>query len=182
MTDILLFKDPTVESPISESLVLELPSEISASAPPPSSPIDPARGRNPAIQIQEGADSRPPHSPRAKGVTFDSVDQVMAYDESEEVIKGGEPQSGGGLSFKIQGEDASVRPFGEDGSKSAANVPPRPPTFQEQKHMHAELRDLAFDALAYMISGLGKEKDVLDTVGDAYITAELHISLVNALR
>lgn len=121
-----------------------------------------------------------PRSPRAKGVTFDSVDQVILVDTTsypdddepnEPELLTGSPRTMHEPSL----HDTPRSKESSDRSKATAEALAR----QEAKNKE-EIYQQAITALDYIITDL--PKDALDTVGEAYVTAGIHESLIKALE
>lgn len=131
---------------------------------PPKTTIEPSRHRR---------------SPRAKGVTFDSVDRIISADtqqftdennsEDEPELVTSSPQSMHPMSLRGKSIELSQR------SKAAAEALAR----QEARNKE-EMYQQAFTALNYIIMDL--TRGVLGAISEAYVAAGIHESLINTLK
>lgn len=166
----------------SGTLVLEL---TEVPPPPPKAMIDDA-AQQPATGAPETVDHPPsgtpksPRSPRAKGVTFDSVDQVIimdtkSYPDDEEApdesVVTGSPRP----MYETSLHDTTRSDKLAERSKATAEALAR----QEIKNKE-EIYQQAFTVLDHIITDV--PKDALDVVGEAYLAAGIHESLIRTME
>lgn len=130
----------------------------------------------PAVQSDT---PKQPRSPRVKGVTFDSVEHIISIDtkpseDEEESV---------GVTGIIAGSPRSLHdtnlhdPIKDPADKSKASAEQSAIADAKNKE---DIYLQAFTALDHIITDVSK--DVLDTLGEAYITANIHESLISRLR
>lgn len=124
-----------------------------------------------------------PRSPRAKAVTFDSVDQVIVLDSKTY----SDDDNGLDSPERVTGSPRSLREISLHDPSRLGNLNERSQAaadafaiVRQEIKSKEEAYEQAFTALEHIISDV--PKDALDTIGEAYVAAGIHESLIKALR
>lgn len=153
--------------------------------PPPEAVVDNA--------VQQTATSTPgtidhppgtpktPRSPRAKGVTFDSVDQVImmdtkSYPDDDEVPDGSVVTGSPRPMHETSLHDTSRF----DKSLSERNKATAEALARQEVKNKEEIYQQAFTVLDHIITDV--PKDALDVIGEAFLAAGIHESLIRTME
>jgi len=118
--------------------------------------------------------AKQPRSPRAKAVTFDSVDRIIVID-----TKDADEDESDALAYSPRSmHETSLHGSLED-SAEKAKTSTEAATKADAKNSE-EIYQQAYDALYHILRDVSK--DALDTIGEAYLAAGIHESLINAIR
>lgn len=119
-------------------------------------------------------DAKRPRSPRAKAVTFDSVDRIVVI-ETEDA----DEDESDALAYSPRPMHETSLHGGPEDSTEKAKASTEAAAKADAKNSE-EIYQQAYVALEHVLTDVSK--DALDTIGEAYLAASIHESLINAIR